>query len=403
MLLILCVLIIGIFASCNIFDWLYPDEETSDNAEDLVAQGDAALQNGDVDKALECYKKAVDKDSKNSKARWGYVKAYILKKNVDLILIASKLTAGADPSSVISSSASSITNTMNNVIQYLDPIAHGQCDGAISSTSFEVNLNLMIAYMVRGFLKNGDSNADNIYFSIEGSGGGDLFIFKNGEITYNPNVANIESYQSDLENTFNSILASLKTSPPSKISRSSVSNILYIAHNLTEDLLYVYKIMGSSFADFSGGMYALYNGIAGLSTEEVVEDLKKEMEKRYNEAKGYLDGADDDTANLSHDHLRIVGTNMIGDDGSDNWYYNFNKSSWDTHSNPPTKSISDWYGKTNLYRRFLNKSGDYLTNPLNTSQFTNDLIFISDLTNTISKIFRDIEESNLLKNLIGIE
>ncbi len=400
---ILIIFITGIFASCNIFDWLYPDEDISGDVEDLIAKGDAALRSGNPSEAMKYYGEAIKKDSKSSEARWGYVKAYILTKNADLILIASKLVAGQDPASIISDSASTLMGMMNVIIDKLDPIAHGQCDGVIPSTDFGVNLNLMLAYMVRGFLMNGDSNSDENYFSITGAGGGDIFIFQNGELVYNPAVVDIEGLSETLTVTFDEVINSLSTQPhPSPLARSTVSNLLRTSHNIIEDLLYVYYVMGSSFSDFTGGMYALNNAVAGLAAGEVVEELKRELEDRYNEAREYLEGSEDDACSLNDDHFRIVGQDVNGYTNScpENWYTKFTKSPWTNHSNPPNTTYAP--GKTNLYRRFLNKSGDYFTT-FGDAQFTNDLIFITDLTNTVSKIFRDIENSNLLKNLMGVQ
>jgi len=380
--------------NCSIFDGLYPDETAEGDVETLIAKGDTELSKGNPYEAWINYDKAVQKAPRNSKARWGAAKSYILYKNADLILIASKIMGKQDPSTIISKGASSLVDTMSKVIFYLDPIAKGQCDEQISRYSVDINLNLMLAYLIRGFLKNGDKpNSDGNYFS-----NGDLFILQNGKLSYNTNVVKIEDYQKTLESSYEDIVNSLSQTPPSSIPRSSVSNIIYIAHNITEDLLLIYYIMGSSFNDFSGGMFALNNATVSISGSEVVEELKKELQDRYNEFNGYLNGADIDTANLNNDHFRFVGTNMIGYSGSPNWYDSFTNSDWSTHSNPPNTEYQP--GKTNLYWRFLNRvSGNLLDEFPPDAQFTNELIFITDLTNCLSKLFRDIENANLLKNL----
>ncbi|MBN1898838.1 MAG: hypothetical protein JW827_08685 [Spirochaetes bacterium] len=384
---LLLIMISLSFTSCgNIFDWFYPDEVTdSTDIEGLMASADAALQSGDFYTAWKTYKTVIDADTVNSRARWGYAQAYVLDQGVTLLVVASKFVAGEDPATVISPAATTLTNIMGQVAWALRPIARGQCDGVISASDFEINLNLMLAYMIQGFLRNGDKpNTDGSYFST-----GDLFLLQGGEFSYNTSVVDIGTYQSTIETSIAEISTAL-SSWPFTVQRSTVSNLLVAAHNITEDLVFVYQIMITSFNDFNEAMYALNNGVAGLGSGQVMQDIQTEINDRYNEASGYLSGSYADTTNLNRDHMRVVGTNMYGFSFTPNWFSSFSKSSWtNIHLSTPYNTTYA-LNKTNLFYRFDISSGDFGTNHLN---------YLIDVQSVISNILSDIENSNLLGNL----
>ena len=397
-----------LFTGCNIFEWLYPDNINSEEASDLVSKGNTALQKGELKKAMDYFSKAVSVDSKNSEARWGYVQAYTLYNNVSLIMIASKISADEDPSQIITEFTPNLLDIMNVIISYLAPISEDKCDGVIPATDININGNLMLAYLIRGFLKNADSNGDGVYFSETGLGGGDVIIFDDsGNLTYNPNVVDIDNLQTQLDSLYSSLEKSVNDPSNNRLGRDAVSNIIVVTHDLTESLAYVYKIFGSSFDDFTKAASALDKLAEGLPETEVFLQFKEEVDERYNQMAGYLQGADIDANHLNCDHYMMVGTNMSGYDGAEppdrgyHWttYGNFNTTSFTTHSPIATTYET---GKTNYYMRLHNHSGDYLTNAIaNPQQFTNDLHFLKDLFLSVATVFTDIVNANLIKNISG--
>ncbi len=403
---LLIVIFVSLFAftGCNIFGWLYPEDTASGDSATQKLQGDTAMQKGDLNSALNYYAEAVKTDSDNSEARWGYVQAYVMMHNVDIVMLASKFASGEDPSEIITDFAGSLLTTMNTIISYLDPIASGSCDGVISQYDINVNGNLMLAYFIRGFLGNADSNGDGNYFSTTGSGGGDIMIFDEGSLTYNAAVVDIDNLQNNLNDLYDELSASVSNPSNKRLYRSTVSNIIVTTHNLIEDLMFVYKTFGSSFGDFTKAVGAFNNISQGLPNSSIFVDFKSQIDEQHDTMNGYLDGADIDTARLNFDHFMMVGYNMTGYSGTGDppkWpdYANFVKSAFDSHS--PTATTYET-GKINYLYRLSNHSGDYLTNAsANYTQFTNDLSFLNELFMSVTTVFTDIANANLIKNLTG--
>lgn len=392
--LLIALLCLGLAGCGNIFDALYPDQDsTTTNTDDLVALGDSALQSGQVDSALDYYGRAVAQQSGNSRARRGYTRAYIMKKNADLLYLASGLSGqSTNIPHIITDSAVSMTNTMNVVIDKLLPVSQGSCDGIVPATDFEINMNLALAYFLRAFLRNGDSNGDGSYFSASGPGGGDLFIFQNGNITYNVNVSAFTVMQGPLENLLDQ-LNGFGTS--GILPRSSVSNVLVLSHDITEDILFVYRVFGSSFDDFLGAASALNQAVGGLSAGSVMDDIRTEINQRVAEMSGYFNGATADANNLSSDHLRVVGTQMSNwNSGASGWYSSFVKSGWTNHLTgiPVTVYAA---GKTNLLHRFSTHPASYT----NTSPY--DILYITDVAEAVNNILQHVQNANLLNSIGG--
>lgn len=389
------VLLLVVFFSFNlvsctssIFDWLYPDEGgDGDSVEDLIANGDAALKRGEPKTALDYYSRAVALSSpRSSRASVGAARATMLLVNVDIMMLCSKLIAdnSGDLSAIISPEAGTLEEKMGAVISYLAPLSSGQCDGEIPATDFEVNMNLMIAYFLRGFLKNGDSNTDGAYFSASGSDNGDIFIFEGSSIGYNANKVNVETLQANIETEMNNLTAGIAGG---SVPRATVSNLIYMSHDVLEDLLLVYKYYNTSFDDFIGAATALNRGVAGISGGEVVADMQNEINSRVNEMNSYLNGADTDTANLSTDHLRLVGTNAFS--GS---YSTFSETSWALHMAIGSDNLDDT-GKTNLSGILGIHTGDF--------SVVARSAYLTRLQQTIEKILNDITSANLINNLMG--
>lgn len=392
--LLIALLCLGLAGCGNIFDALYPDQDsTTTNTDDLVALGDSALQSGQVDSALDYYGRAVAQQSGNSRARRGYARAYIMKKNADLLWMASRISSGStDISAVITTSAVSMTNTMNVVIDKLLPVSQGSCDGIVPATDFEINMNLALAYFLRAFLRNGDSNGDGDYFSASGAGGGDLFIFQDGNITYNVNVSAFTVMQGPLENLLDQ-LNGFGTS--GILPRSSVSNVLVLSHDIVEDILFVYRIFGSSFSDFLGAASALNQAVGGLSAGSVMDDIRNDINQRVAEMSGYFNGATADANYLSSDHLSVVGTQMSNwSGGASGWYSSFVKTGWTNHlaAIPDTTYAS---GKTNLLRLFSAHPAGY------TNTITNDISYITNMAAVVNGILEHVQNANLLNSIGG--
>jgi hypothetical protein len=87
--LVVAVLAAGAFSwGCNIFDSFAPSE----SAEDFIADGRSALQDGDYATAIEDFQKAVDEDPTDARAHWGLAKAYVRQSGYTSIGIMTELS-----------------------------------------------------------------------------------------------------------------------------------------------------------------------------------------------------------------------------------------------------------------------------------------------------------------------
>jgi len=384
------LLIAGIFfLNCekNIFSIFYPESSStvvdSNDVNDYITQGDAYLAKGDPYNAWLNYDAAVKKFPTSGIARSRAARAYIIYKgNVDLMMIASQFSAGNDMADVITDFATSLNDLMDKIIYYLSDIAKKKCDDSVPYNDFEVNINLSLANFIKAFLVIGDSNNDGVYFST-----GDLFIAQGGSIDYNQDFINIDGLQSSLEGDIDNIISILDTGSGT-ISRSVVSNIIVTSHDLVEMILTVYSIAYRGFSYFNEANYALNNAISGLPSDPALEDFRQEANERFTEINGYLNGAEEDTSNLSSDHFKLVGVHMNSYVPNTKWYTNFTTSVWSSH-------FSVVSSPTNLLWSLSTHPGDY--DVLN----TNDLKFLSELTNSIMSIMRHVAEGNLVNNIMG--
>lgn len=88
--LVVVVLIAGAFTwGCNIFESFAPSE----TADDFIADGRTALQDGDYATAIENFQKAVDQDPTDARARWGLAKAYVRQSGYTSIGIMTELSS----------------------------------------------------------------------------------------------------------------------------------------------------------------------------------------------------------------------------------------------------------------------------------------------------------------------
>jgi len=82
-LLLLTMTMVG----CNIFNFSAPDDADTYNSDGLEA-----LQDGDYEKAIEEYLKAIEEDPNNADAHWGLAKAYIRQTGYTSISIMTELS-----------------------------------------------------------------------------------------------------------------------------------------------------------------------------------------------------------------------------------------------------------------------------------------------------------------------
>lgn len=176
---------------CNIFSWTH-SAGSGEDATVLLADADSALASGDYAKAMEYYQKAIDADPANSKARYGYVNAYVKNSGLNIIEFAKsagnqKTIASAVPgltSNVVSAGGSFLIDDRTKpfgidmkkfedlaivLVDKLDPIATGKCDGKVPATDPEVNLNLAFGYLLRGLFLIFDppnGNSGSIQYNI---------------------------------------------------------------------------------------------------------------------------------------------------------------------------------------------------------------------------------------------
>ncbi len=393
-ILFLVVIFIGLsVSSCNIFDWLYPDTEEVDVSES-VSLGDSSLKSGNFKQAMEYYKKAYTADPDNSKARWGYAKAYILENNVDFLYFVSKILGTSESTNItsaVSDYAPKLENMATEIINVLSPVeSDSTWDGAISRYNFEVNFNLMLAYMLKGFLYLGDSNNNGKYF--ENVPNGDLLVVENGQFNYNQYVVDIEETMNAVSSTFETISSS---SNPD-ISKTDFTNTFLAAHDLIENMLLIYSIAENTLGNFNKAMGALARAQRGLSQEnEMLQDLSKEIEDRVNEFQRYFEGAYTDTTNLNYDHRELVGVNCSNYNPSDpKWYVNFVRSPFTSHTPDPGSLWGDL--ETNYTYPWPDPS-------TNATAFSNNVAYIERVGHYFETLLDHVENANLLKNLIGTE
>ncbi len=87
--LVVAVLAVGFVSiGCNIFESFAPSE----SAADYIADGRAALQDGDYATAIENFQKAVDEDPTDARAHWGLAKAYVRQSGYTSIGIMTELS-----------------------------------------------------------------------------------------------------------------------------------------------------------------------------------------------------------------------------------------------------------------------------------------------------------------------
>jgi len=180
----LAFLIGGCSKGVNIFGWTSP---TGGSPQASIANGDAQFASGNYEGAMASYDAAVKADPRNSRARYGYVKAYLKSIGLDLATFLKNYSnENSAPSFVVSTVSNNIVlrgtpylliddpskpfgvdlkkfeKLVDVLIIYLDPIARGECDGYINPKSVGLNINLAFAHLLKGVFLILDNNNDGI-------------------------------------------------------------------------------------------------------------------------------------------------------------------------------------------------------------------------------------------------
>jgi hypothetical protein len=154
LLLLIGLLIIGFIAGCNILSWSNKISSDTSDIPTLLYEANNAVESRDYPKAMEYYLKVISIDPKNSKARYGYSSACIQNTGsglLSLVKIANLISSSQNSNNPnpFETELKNLEIAVASVIDYVDPIAEGQCDGVISKDNFDININLSFAYILK--------------------------------------------------------------------------------------------------------------------------------------------------------------------------------------------------------------------------------------------------------------
>lgn len=147
---------------CNLWEWT----TDSGSYEALVADGRQAMRDGDYDLAVAKLGEAVDRAPARGEARYYLAKAAVLQADIDVIELVETVTAdpatGGGAEAVFrfeTSRADRVYRANTLVVDALAPIHDGRAD-TDGLASANVDLDLAVAYTLRGILRLRDSNGD---------------------------------------------------------------------------------------------------------------------------------------------------------------------------------------------------------------------------------------------------
>lgn len=153
-------------AGCNIFSVF---NLSLGNYRSLVERAEAAYEAGDYRTAVDRYAEAIRVNPRGSKARVGYVNAYARLRMVDFLWLAQEFSR----TNVSMADLLNRPQVRNNIlgpqglfpqtIEKLEPVVEGQCDNEVPSYDIAVNLQIGLAYLVRGLVRLSDSDGDGFY------------------------------------------------------------------------------------------------------------------------------------------------------------------------------------------------------------------------------------------------
>mgnify|MGYP002398776816 CR=1 FL=1 len=155
-IIIILALIVAAGCKTNLFTPFHsPENDVSLSS--LLADGDAAMENGDFESALGYYDKAVSSYPGSGKARLGYCAAYIAFKDFDMLELMRKLEGenlqGTDPLFEAADRAF-YDDGARIVFSNLLPVAEGTCD--IPGSDTETNINIAFSSILLGALAVSD-------------------------------------------------------------------------------------------------------------------------------------------------------------------------------------------------------------------------------------------------------
>jgi hypothetical protein len=160
LLLALCAL--PVLAGCeNLWEWT----AGPDGYDALLADGKAALRDGDYDVAVQKLGNAVALEPDRGEARYYYAKAAVLQSDIDVVQIVQAIidadeNGGAATIFAFETTLADRVYVVNRtVMDTLLPIHDGAAD-AVGLGSADVDLDLAVAHTLRGVLRLRDSNGD---------------------------------------------------------------------------------------------------------------------------------------------------------------------------------------------------------------------------------------------------
>ncbi|MFH1824943.1 MAG: hypothetical protein ABH873_06955 [Candidatus Firestonebacteria bacterium] len=175
--LIVVVVVFMLFISgcTNFYGWVHKKGEG--DADSLIADARAAMTRGEYNNAVSYYAKAMELDSRKSKARYGHAVAYIKSIRFNVVTLANRLNYTSstpvdfiNPSDFGLSTLSDLEQLVDTLLTDLDPIRGGICDGVISPTDAEVNLTISISKILKaGVLIKKLSGSHTLFINPDGT------------------------------------------------------------------------------------------------------------------------------------------------------------------------------------------------------------------------------------------
>jgi len=193
------------FQQCedNVFSFSAPDKGEAT----LIEEGRALLNDGEYEKALEKFTKALEEDPSSTAARFYHAKATLHSSGFNAIVLSRKLASAQNGQSLPfmdmrRDSSNVLYQTNNIIIRDLKPIADGTYTGRF--TRDDVNLDLTLATTTSGILSFKDTNNDgtinsqdidlSVIFDPNGDVSiGDLDSLQNDPDAINTMIDNVDS------------------------------------------------------------------------------------------------------------------------------------------------------------------------------------------------------------------
>ena len=173
----------GCGKSFNIFGFTHKSGGSDDSIV-LVADAQSAYENGDYAEAERLYLQAITANPRDSKARLGYVQAFIRNSGLDIISLAqnaanqksvARLTPGffsqapstngywlfpKDPTASYGITLARIEGIYQVIIDHFTPVINGETDMPAEDVPPIVYVNRAFAYLLKGAIRIVDKNLD---------------------------------------------------------------------------------------------------------------------------------------------------------------------------------------------------------------------------------------------------